>query len=76
MSDAITTMMGLAQTYPYLALALVLFLAGAGVGGKTGKILALLGAFALLQQFDLIATFFSLLKSVPDALQELLEVVA
>ena len=69
-SGIIAELQNLATTYPYLMLALILFLIGSLVRGKASLILYVLGGLALLKQFGLIDTFFSFLKDVPSLIKD------
>ena len=60
-----------ATAHPYLGLALLLFVIGALMRGKTALIFYALGALALLQSFGLFSTFVSFLKQVPGLLKQL-----
>nr|ADF80233.1 t26-9p [Thermococcus sp. 26/2] len=61
----------IATAHPYLGLAILLFVIGALVRGKTALVFYALGALALLQSFGLFDTFISFLKQVPTLLKQL-----
>lgn len=69
-STIIAELQELATTYPYIALALLMFFMGAVVRGKVALIFYTLGGLALLKSFGLVDTFFSFLKEVPTLLNE------
>ena len=62
----------LASQYPYLALGVILIIAGALVRGKAALIFYALGTLALLKSFGLVDTFFSFLKDIPSMLKDAL----
>ncbi|WP_148882597.1 t26-9p [Thermococcus aciditolerans] len=69
-AEIIGQFQSLAGQYPYIALALLMFLIGALVRGKAALIFYALGGLALLKSFGLVDTFFSFLKEVPNMLKE------
>jgi len=70
-STIIAELQNLATTYPYIALALLMFFIGAVVRGKVALIFYILGGLALLKSFGLVDAFFSFLKEVPTLIKQL-----
>ena len=62
----------LVGSHPYLGLAVILFIIGALVRGKTALVFYFLGGLALLKEFSLFGAFVEFLKDLPTLIDKLL----
>lgn len=73
-NELINQFQSLARSHPYIGLAVILFIIGALVRGKTALVFYFLGGLALLKEFSLFGTFVEFLKDVPTLIDKLLSV--